>query len=157
MTALAARVLELATEEIGVREDPPGSNRGAQVDRYLRSVGLDPATKPYPWCAAFICWCILTALEGLPQPRQFRTSAKCLRLVELNQALLLERPETGCIFIHLNPDGTGHCGFVVAVNDSEGILSTIEGNTDARGSRTGGQVMAQSRPLDYATAYLRVA
>ena len=54
---LAAAALDAARGEIGVREVPPGSNRGPKVDVYLRAVGLDPAAGCYAWCAAFVYWC----------------------------------------------------------------------------------------------------
>lgn len=155
MTELAAKVLEIAESQLGVKEHPPGSNRGPEVDRYLNAVGLDAVRQSYPWCAAFVSYCIKQADVDLPQPKKFRGSARCLRLVELNQDLQLERPEPGCIFIHLKPDTNGHTGFVTAV--TEDGIETIEGNSDAAGSRTGGQVVRQKRPFDYVECYLRIA
>ena len=35
--------LSVALSQVGVMEDPPGSNRGPQVDEYLKSAGLDPS------------------------------------------------------------------------------------------------------------------
>jgi hypothetical protein len=151
MTPLAQTALELAAAAIGVREDPPGSNRGPEVDEYLRNVGLDPAMGSYPWCAAFVCT-MATAAGAL----QLRKSAACKRLVEINTGLLLAAPEDGCIFVHLLPDGHGHTGFVEAVNP-DGTLATIEGNTDGSGSRTGGCVMRQQRAAGYAQVFLKIA
>jgi hypothetical protein len=54
---LLASTLKFAAGEIGVMEDPLGSNRGPRVDQYLRSVGVDPTTGSYPWCAAFVYFC----------------------------------------------------------------------------------------------------
>lgn len=53
---LVKHSLILAMTQVGVMEDPPGSNRGPKVDEYLRSVGLDPEDGSYPWCAAFVYW-----------------------------------------------------------------------------------------------------
>lgn len=112
---------------------------------------MDPESGSYPWCAAFVCT-IATASGAL----QLRKSASCKRLVDLNPDLHLAAPVDGCIFVHLAPDGHGHTGFVERVNH-DGTLSTIEGNTDAAGGRTGGQVMRQTRPAGYAQAFLKVA
>jgi hypothetical protein len=150
VTDVARAALELAAAAIGVREHPPGSNRGPEIDEYLRNVGLDRGMGSYPWCAAFVCT-MATAAGAL----QLRKSAACLRLVELNHALALPVPEDGCIFVHLLPDGHGHTGFVERVND-DGTLATIEGNTDGSGSRTGGCVMRQQRAAGYAQVYLAV-
>src|SRR5262249_50937973 len=43
-----------AAAELGVREAPPGSNRGPHVDRYLARAGLPPGK---PWNGAFVYWC----------------------------------------------------------------------------------------------------
>ena len=45
-----ASVLE---KEIGVMEEPPGSNDGPRVREYLASAGIHD---PEPWCASFINW-----------------------------------------------------------------------------------------------------
>lgn len=153
---LAAKVLEIATSKLGVREDPPGSNRGKDVDIFLRSVGLNPANGRYPWCAALVSYCIEEAAEVLSLPLLFRRSASCQRLVELNYQLDLAAPEVGCVFVHLNPNHTGHTGFVTAAH-ADGSFDSIEGNTDVAGGRTGGQVMRHTRPAAYAASFLRVA
>jgi hypothetical protein len=156
MEPLAAKALEIALSNLGVKEDPPGSNRGHAVDIFLRSVGLDPERGAYPWCAAFLCYCIQQAREAIPVPLQFKRSGRCERLVELNQALLLPRAEAGAVFVHLKPNGDGHTGFVTAVRE-DGSIETCEGNSDSAGSRTGGSVVRQHRAADYVNAYLRIA
>ncbi|MEO8446700.1 MAG: peptidoglycan-binding domain-containing protein, partial [bacterium] len=47
---LVKSILQIASGQVGVMEDPVGSNSGAQVDEYLASVGLNGG---YSWCAAF--------------------------------------------------------------------------------------------------------
>lgn len=42
-----------ARSQIGVVEVPKGSNRGARVEAYQRTVGIPPGS---PWCAAFTRW-----------------------------------------------------------------------------------------------------
>jgi lysozyme family protein len=64
-STLAARVLEIAAAEVGVREVPLGSNRGPRVDEYIRSVGLDPTKGSYPWCMCFLYWCFREAASQL--------------------------------------------------------------------------------------------
>lgn len=153
---LAARVLEIAAGQLGVREDPPGSNRGPEVDVYLRAVGLNPSAGHYPWCAAFVGWCIEEAANELHLPLLFRRSASCQRLTELNYQLDLPGPQSGSVFVHLNPNHTGHAGFVTVAHP-DGSFESIEGNTDAAGGRTGGQVMRHTRAASYAATFLRIA
>src|SRR5262249_23980333 len=39
---LTKAAIEFAGSQVGIREDPLGSNRGPEVDEYLRAVGLNP-------------------------------------------------------------------------------------------------------------------
>lgn len=48
-TGLAERALAVAAAEVGVKEDPPGSNRGPRVAEYLASVGLAIRRRPRPF------------------------------------------------------------------------------------------------------------
>ncbi len=52
---LAAKALEVAGVEIGVMEEPPGSNRGPRIAEYLAAVNLDASKGHYACCAAFVC------------------------------------------------------------------------------------------------------
>ena len=53
-------VLIAAVGEIGVCEDPPGSNRGPRVDQY------GGGTSGTAWCAHFVSWCFAYAEGGSP-------------------------------------------------------------------------------------------
>lgn len=155
MTPLAARTLELLESHLGEHEVPPGSNRGPWIDVILRRRGLDPAKGSYPWCGAAVSACIEDAANELHVLLQFRRSARCAVIVELNQGLWLPGPEPGAVFVHLNPDGTGHTGLVRAVH-ADGSHTGPEGNTDAAGGRTGGQVMTQTRAAGYAGHFIAI-
>ena len=152
---LAAKALEVAANEVGVREEPPGSNRGPRVAEYLAAVGLDAATGDYAWCAAFVCWVFREAATALgvqsPLPRTARAlalwngSAGRPELVRVTAAearddIRLVRP--GQVFVLSTGGGLGHVGLVESV--SAGILTTIEGNTNDGGSRNGVGVFRRS-------------
>ncbi len=62
---LLAETLIFAATQIGVMEQPLGSNRGPEVDKYLQSVGIDPSQGSFPWCAAFVYFCFQQAAIGL--------------------------------------------------------------------------------------------
>jgi hypothetical protein len=152
----AELTMRIALGEVGVHEEPPGSNRGPRVDEYLRAAGLDPAGGSYPWCACFVTWCVMKAAKRLGVQLRFRGSASVATLLARNHELITRDPEPGAVFIHLRDDGKGHTGFVTGIVPGVGFTS-IEGNTDKNGSRTGGQVMHQSRPHAYANAFFRIA
>ncbi len=60
-----AAVIEAAKSQIGKLEQPLGSNRGPEVDLYLKAAGLNPAAGSFPWCAAFLYWCCEQAAQKI--------------------------------------------------------------------------------------------
>lgn len=144
--SIATAALAIAAGEIGQMEQPPGSNRGPQVDEYVRAVGLDPAGH-YAWCAAFVYWCFAKAAGGSGVRNPVVKTAGVLdhwrRAGEKGVARVtgaaaqaapaLIRP--GTVFVMDYGRGVGHTGFVEAVEG--GHLVTIEGNTNDGGSREG--------------------
>lgn len=147
-SSLTAAAVAFASTQVGVMEAPPGSNRGPQVDAYLRAVGLDPAAGSFAWCVAFTHFCYRSAAESLgvanPHIRtagvlahwnKARTSPHATRVThdEATANPALVRP--GALFIIDLGQGLGHSGIVVSVAD--GRLETIEGNTNDNGSRNG--------------------
>jgi hypothetical protein len=155
--ALLREALKVASAQVGKREVPPGSNRGPEVDAYLRAVGLDPAKGHFPWCAAFVFWCFREAAKALGKPnpaprtpgaldswdRALEAGAKC---VSANAAHLDEsRVLPGQVFVLATGGGFGHTGFVSGSQD--GLLATIEGNANESGGREGIGVFARRRNL----------
>jgi hypothetical protein len=144
---LLARVLEVARSQIGVMEQPPGSNHGPEVDNYLRAVGLNPTGGGFAWCVAFVYWCFKQAADALQQPNPMIKTAGVLdhwrkagqqgiRRILADQAT--DNPvfvKPGQIFVISTGGGQGHTGLVELVKG--GKLTTIEGNTNNGGSREG--------------------
>ena len=63
---LASAIVEVATPEVGI-EEVNGTNTGERVNEYKAATWL-PADKPWPWCAAFVCWVVreAAAKAGVP-------------------------------------------------------------------------------------------
>jgi hypothetical protein len=57
--AVLANLADIAEGEVGTAERPPGSNAGPRVGVYQAACTL-AASQPtgWPWCAAFVCWCV---------------------------------------------------------------------------------------------------
>jgi hypothetical protein len=151
VTEAALALIATATVEAnkGVRE--VGKNAGPDVEKYLHCLGM---TKGSPWCAAFVSWCVMTS-RGLPKPPKwcsgsavslFQMSGKNAVKVTPVDADYKSKVKPGYIWSRAQ-DATaaaaarkgswcqGHTGIVVAV-DAIGF-HTIEGNTNAAGSREG--------------------
>jgi CHAP domain len=156
VNAFLAAVLAQAGSQAdaGVREQPRNSNRGPQVDAYLKRAGVPPGLA---WCCAFTYWCFdEVALSAGRSNPMFKT-AGCLahwnnaqkkgaRRVAAKEAVAnpgLIKP--GMVFIMDFGGGLGHTGFVARIDG--GYIHTIEGNTDASQSREGGGVYRLSRKL----------
>lgn len=151
VTEAALAIIATATAEAnkGVRE--VGKNAGPDVEKYLHCLGM---TKGSPWCAAFVSWCVMTS-RGLAKPPKwcsgsavslFQMSGKNAVKVTPVDADYKSKVKPGYIWSRAQ-DATaaaaarkgswcqGHTGIVVAV-DAIGF-HTIEGNTNAAGSREG--------------------
>ena len=151
VTEAALALIATATGEAnkGVRE--VGKNAGPDVEKYLHCLSM---TKGSPWCAAFVSWCVMTS-RGLAKPPKwcsgsavslFQMSGKNAIKVTPVDADFKSKVKPGYIWSRAQ-DATaaaaarkgswcqGHTGIVVAV-DATGF-HTIEGNTNAAGSREG--------------------
>jgi hypothetical protein len=116
--------LQIAQGEIGVREEPPGSNEGARIAEYrTATVG---AYGGAPWCAYFVSWAAaqagapigdngsgLGSVDGVAA-----WAGKTGRLLPADAA-----PQPGDLILF----GSAHIGIVESVN-ADGTLTTVEGN-----------------------------
>jgi uncharacterized protein (TIGR02594 family) len=117
------RIVQVVCSQVGVVEAPIGSNRGTEVDAYLRPSGLSAV----PWCAAFVSWCLKEAGYALPV---YHVSAAKLLRYALRPVVSPAQP--GDVFGWVNPDGTGHVGFVIGAGDALDMVATCEGNSANR-------------------------
>jgi lysozyme family protein len=148
---LLSKAVSVAATQIGVLEQPIGSNCGPQVEQYQAAVGVD---KGEPWCAAFAFWCFQQAAISLKRANPIiRTGSvvehwnlareKGVPVVMTEAAR--QNPELlrpGMLFIMATGGGTGHTGIVERIIG--GRLVTIEGNTNDTGSREGIGVFRRS-------------
>lgn len=166
---LASAALEIARSQVGQLEYPIGSNRGEMVDKYLASVGLNPG---YAWCQAFVYWCYeRAARQSCRENPVVRTAGvwdcwnRCANAAKDGQAVAVRLPkeevvgnsqvlQAGDQFIMIFRNHTGHTGLVERVAfaaDRVPILHTIEGNSNADGSREGYAVVRRQRKLSDST------
>ena len=148
---LADKLVSLARNEIGV-EEVDGSNCGVRVDAYKSATNLPPH-EAWPWCAAFVCWLVREAIRTdgpytFARPTtvgawDFENWSK----KQDNSTHTLRTPgndiKAGDIVIFK----FSHIGICVRGAET-GRIRTVEGNTDAAGSREGGGVFERSRSLD---------
>lgn len=140
---LLERVIGHAVEVIGRKE--VGNNAGAWVEMLLARLGLPPGN---PWCVAFVYWlfdelCMEMRLTN-PLPRTGKVTHFWQRCPSEWKT---QTPERGAIFCHADhpedPESDGHLGLVIAVGGSMNL--SIDGNTNALGSRDGTTVAVKLR------------
>lgn len=143
-----ADVLDTARRELGVREDPPDSNRVKYNDWYYGRTVMGSA---YPWCMAFVQWCFDQAGKRLPF-----VTVSCSALLgwyrQNKPECVVEDPRPGDIIIYT----FRHTGIVESVGTS--TVTAIEGNTSAgdSGSQSnGGGVFRRTRKKSLVKAYIR--
>lgn len=134
-------LVDTYTSQVGVRE-ATGKNDGKQVEAYLKSVKLG---KGYAWCAAFIRWCFdhcgiktninAMALSTHRPAHLVYFKGKKIREPIASDVGTLYYPKLGRI---------GHTFFFDKEINSK-ICRTVEGNTNAAGSREGDGVYVKYR------------
>jgi len=151
-------VLAEATRFAGVQEQPPGSNRGVEVDYFVREAGLDPKGG-FPWCACFVGQIGRQALGALwPCPRTASVAALAAWAKSAGTGVLVEEPARGDLFVLWFPslNRFAHVGFVTAL--TPGGFTTIEGNAappGATSSREGFGVFQRPRHAGPGTRFIR--
>jgi len=149
---LAREAIKIAHDEIGIKEDPPRSNRGPRIKEYLRCVGLP---EPNSWCAAFVYWGFEQAASKQNRVNPLVKTGGCMehwnknRIGEkLDAAHAIANPllvKPGSIFIISRGAGKGHTGIVTGIFDD--YLHTIEGNTNNEHSAEGEGVFQLQRRI----------
>lgn len=154
-TLLADALIETANHEASLKiREVGGMNRGAKVQEYQRAAGLKPGD---PWCAAFVAWCLMQSRQ-LDKPPTWASGSVATTYHKARRKLAPEAITTplhadykasiqpGWLWLRAKDSKgatecragvwvQGHCGIVVEVNEIG--FTTVEGNTNAGGSRDG--------------------
>lgn len=134
--------LQAAETQIGVTEQPPGSNNGPQIAVYRSAVqGSYPGA---PWCAYFVSWA--AAQAGAPLGDHGQGFGSVAEITDWAKATgrFTTTPAPGELILF----GTAHVGIVKSVNP-DGTLTTVEGNS-------GNAVQQVTRWPSEATGYVRL-
>lgn len=161
MSKLASKLIEVATREIGV-EEIDGTNCGPRVNEYKAATNL-PSDESWPWCAAFVCWCVRKAMTeaGIQETATFKRPCTAGAWDFENwsrkqdKTTQTKKPHDGDIQAgDIVMFTFSHIGIAVSA-PKDGVVQTVEGNTDAAGSREGGGVFRKSRKLSQIRSRIR--
>lgn len=144
-TTLAQEALFVAKTQLDITEEK--GNKGPEVRKYLKAVGLGEG---FPWCMAFVYWCVGMAAEKLGLENPLVKTGGVLRQYNETTCRKLPRQSYDCIqpgdiFIQDHGGGTGHTGFILSRKGS--VVKTIEGNSNDEGSREGKEVCSLERSI----------
>jgi hypothetical protein len=137
MFEVGSGVLDLAQRQVGTVESPPNSNR----QKYGEWFGWNGVA----WCCIFISWLFWNVGSPIPP---IQTSRGCAYVPSMVAHAIKTgqwrprgtyTPKPGDLIIFQFTNRPDHIGIVKAVL-ADGRIWTIEGNTNAVGSRTGGGV-----------------
>lgn len=145
-TSVGARALAFAQQEVGVAEQPPGSNDSPRIAEYRTSTA---GSGIGPWCGYFVSWAAKQAGAPLGEAGQGfgAVSAAWDWAQRTGRAIPAgTTPQAGDLIVW---DGT-HIGIVESV-DAQGKVHTIEGNSSDAVTRR-----VHSANGDGATGYIRL-
>lgn len=152
------KLVKIALGEVGHHEEG-GNNRGPQIVKYQKATWLSPDA--WPWCAAFIDWCIMIWQAQNPDMPHFERpqTAGAFDLErwakEQNFKILhdIEPAKAGDIIIF----EFSHVGFVTK-DQVDRNIHTVEGNTNGLGNRdsvSGDGVWEKIRDRSLAKCFIR--
>jgi hypothetical protein len=134
-------VIDTLIYYVGVKE-LTGNNDGVEVEMFIESTGLNPKGG-YDWCAAFITYGF--KVNDLPVPKY---PARAASWFDEEHTIPNEQAIEGDLasFYYKKLGRIGHiASYTKPYVNPTPYCSTVEGNTNAKGSREGNQVAAKLR------------
>ena len=150
----AERLLALAREQIGVREQPAGSNRVRYNTAYY---GREVSGTGYPWCCTFLWWLFRQAGAENLFYGGGRT-AYCPGLMSYHRKQAVKgdyRPGDVIFFNFSGGSGASHVGLCEGWDGEK--ITTIDGNTGTGDEANGGAVLRRTRDKKYIVGAYRPA
>ena len=142
----AEKILEIARSQLGIKENPPNSNRVKFNTAYY---GQEVSGSAYPWCCAFVWWVFREAGAS----RLFyggKKTASCSTLLGFHKAQAVRENYLPGDIIFFNFDGKRNTQHVGICEGWDGrYITTIDGNTAPTNEANGGAVMRRRRPKKY--------
>jgi hypothetical protein len=155
----AQALVAVALAEVGIRE--VGNNGGADVAKFMAATW--DQTPRDSWCAGFVCWCMQQAITKYPVDRQRLlairpTTPRAFELEDWGRSHARmvgggEQINAGDIIVFT----FSHCGIAVVDQASEdGVIDTVEGNTNGSGGREGDGVYRRERATSAVKCAIRL-
>ena len=141
------KITALATGQLGVVENPPGSNKVIYNTEFY---GKEVSGSSYPWCCVFIWWLFwkLGASTLFCGGTRVASCTATMRYAKNNGLFVRSNYRPGDLILYTfdgNVNDAEHIGLCVAADNNS--VTCIEGNTSESSQDNGGKVMLRSRSL----------
>ena len=148
--ASVSELLTTAAKEVGVAEEPSGSNHVRYNTWYY---GKEVSGSSYPWCMVFVQWCF--AQVGMSLPVRTASCGALMRAAKAAKCWITSGYQAGDVVIYDfgNNGTTDHCGIVERTEG--GQVTAIEGNTGIGNDANGGQVQRRTRSIKLVVGAVR--
>lgn len=155
-SVIADKLASIAESQIGTCEDAKRTNCGEAIRKYQASDDYKPnaADNGYPWCAAFVDWCVAQLFVRQPP----KTPA-AFGLIEWGKAVGCivfgpqeGNPQRGDIVVY----AFSHCGIVTDFDINHKTFYAVEGNTNDQGGRDGYIVARRARNCASVKRFIRL-
>lgn len=154
-------IVAIASKEVGVEESPRGSNRGPRVDQYQRASWLKEKDWG-AWCATFVCWVVREAIKASKQKFTFARPQTAgawdferWSLQQDSSTSTRRQPGRDIKRGDLVTFTFSHIGIALSEPDKDGMVETVEGNTNENGGRDGYVVAFRKRHFTAIRARIR--
>lgn len=141
------QILDLANQQIGVKESPAGSNKVKYNTAYYGKVVSGSA---YPWCCVFIWW-LFDQLKANGLFFGGKKTASCTTLMDYakkNGLFVSKDFKPGdLIFFNWNNSKSSAEHIGICISATSKAVTCIEGNTSLTSNDNGGCVMRRTRNL----------
>jgi len=150
---LGNAALKVAREYVGVKENPPGSNK-VLFSEWYGIVG--------PWCAMFVTYCMVQAgSKTFSKGTRYAYCPYILTDAKQNRGMTVVQPDdarSGDIVLYSwNHDNVAnHVGLVTTPPNGGISFLALEGNTGVGADSDGGEVMVRQRHIKDVIAFVRV-
>ena len=141
----ASALLKTFASYVGIKEEPMGSNNGVMVNKFNASCGLRPSDHA-PWCASVAHYGYM--VNGAPD-RPGAYSPSWYSKTRVIPAAMAQPGDVGLIYFPSKGRYAHTIAAIEKVNRSGRVVAsyvTLEGNTNAMGSRDGGSFARRIRP-----------
>ena len=150
---LGLAALAVAKQYVGVKEDPPNSNR-VLFSEWYGLIG--------PWCAMFVTYCFVKAgSKAFARGERWAYCPYMLQDARQNRNGLTVVPHKEArrgdiaLFSWKRDGVANHVGIVVTAPGDGSVFTSIEGNTSTSSDSDGGEVQIRQRNTYHVIAFVR--